>query len=63
MKTFDTIILGAGASGVMCALNSYNKNIAIIDKNNKLGKKLAVTGNGRCNLTNLNTSSIYYNAN
>lgn len=61
MLEFDTIILGGGASGCMCALISKNKNIAIIDKESKIAKKLLVTGNGRCNITNLNMDSKFYN--
>lgn len=63
MKHYKVIIIGAGASGVMCALATSQKNIAIIDKNTKPLKKVLVTGNGRCNLTNLNLSSKNYNQN
>lgn len=65
MKIYDVIIIGGGASGCITALQAAkkNKNILIIDKNASLGKKLMVTGNGRCNLTNLNIlpSLLYYN--
>jgi predicted flavoprotein YhiN len=58
MKHFDIIILGAGAAGCMCALTSAknDKNILLIDKLSRAGKKLLATGNGRCNLTNTNMS-------
>ena len=53
---FDVIIIGAGASGLMTAvgINENNSlvNIAVIDKNEKIGKKLYITGKGRCNVTN-----------
>lgn len=54
MKIFETIILGAGASGSICAIQAKRRNIdiAVIDKNSKIAKKILVTGNGRCNLTN-----------
>ena len=56
------IVVGAGASGLMCALKAKEKNIAIIDANSKPGKKILVTGNGRCNLTNKNiTKATKYN--
>ena len=58
---YDTIIIGAGASGCMCALMTKNKNFAVIDKANKVAKKLLVTGNGRCNLTNLDIEDKFYN--
>lgn len=60
MRDFETIVVGGGASGCLCALAS-DKKVAIIDKDNKLAKKLLVTGNGRCNLTNLKVDDKYYN--
>ena len=64
MKYFDIIILGSGASGCMACMNcDKTKNVAIIDKSNKLAKKLLSTGNGRCNLTNKNMSSQFFNQN
>lgn len=60
---YDVIVLGSGASGVMTTLTCKNKKIALIDRSNKVAKKLLVTGNGRCNLTNINMSSEYYNQN
>lgn len=63
MQQFDVIILGAGASGTMCALATKNKSVAIIDSATKLAKKVLVTGNGRCNLTNtdIDGSTKHYN--
>lgn len=55
MKTnYDTIIIGGGPSGMMAAVASsfYGRKTLILDKNKKLGKKLAMTGGGRCNVTN-----------
>lgn len=54
MNTFDTIIIGAGPAGMMAAVSSrfYGKNTLLIEKNKRLGKKLAGTGGGRCNVTN-----------
>ena len=64
MKFFDVIILGSGASGCMACMNANKSiSIAIIDKSNKLAKKLLSTGNGRCNLTNKNMSSEFFNQN
>ncbi len=49
-----TIIVGGGASGMLCAYfrSLNNENVILIEKNEKLGKKLYITGKGRCNLTN-----------
>lgn len=62
-KKFDVIIIGAGASGAMCACTIKNKRVAIIDSTSKVAKKIMVTGNGKCNLTNTNVTSEFYNTN
>ena len=53
---FDVIIIGGGASGMTTAISILKKNsnlsVAIVEKNDSLGKKLRATGNGRCNLSN-----------
>lgn len=64
MKYSDVIIIGGGASGSFCTLfASKNQKITIIDNQNKIAKKILVTGNGRCNLTNKNISYENYNQN
>ncbi len=52
---YDTIVIGSGPSGMMASIkSSENGNkVLLIEKNDKLGKKLALTGGTRCNLTNL----------
>ncbi len=63
---YDVAIIGAGASGMMCASILKIKNpklkILLLEKNDKMGKKLLITGNGRCNLGNLNTNISNYNS-
>jgi predicted Rossmann fold flavoprotein len=54
--TFDTIILGAGASGLLCAFTAAQRGqrVLVLEKANKVGKKILMSGGGRCNFTNLN---------
>lgn len=63
---YDVIIIGAGASGCFLALTLKYKNpnlkVALIEKDDKLGKKLLITGNGRCNLGNTNINIDNYNS-
>ena len=50
---YDLIVIGAGASGLLVAsMVSENQKVLIIEKNEKPGKKLKITGKGRCNITN-----------
>ena len=55
MNHFDTIIIGGGPAGMMAAISSsfYGQKILLLEKNKRLGKKLAGTGGGRCNVTTL----------
>lgn len=54
MKKYDVIVAGAGPSGMMAAIaaSENGAHTALIDKNPKVGKKLLMTGGGRCNVTN-----------
>ena len=49
MKHFDTIVIGGGPAGMMATISSsfYGQKTLLIEKNRKLGKKLAGTGGGR----------------
>lgn len=57
MTNYDTIIIGGGPAGMMATISSsyYGFNTILIEKNKRLGKKLAGTGGGRCNVTNNGT--------
>ncbi len=60
------IIVGGGASGVIAAITAKNLglDVAILESNNRIGKKLLTTGNGRCNISNSNiTMDRYHSAN
>jgi predicted Rossmann fold flavoprotein len=53
------IIIGAGASGLMAAITAQDLGIdtAILERNDRIGKKIAMTGDGRCNITNESTAT------
>jgi len=53
-KKYDVIVIGGGASGMMAAgtAAANGKQVLLIEKNKELGKKLKITGGGRCNITN-----------
>ncbi len=53
-QPFSVIIIGAGAAGLMCAITAAKrgKKVLIIDHANKIGKKILMSGGGRCNFTN-----------
>lgn len=62
MKTFDTIIIGAGAAGLKAAAALYarKKSVLIIDMGNAPARKVAISGGGNCNFTNLNANYTRY---
>ena len=53
-QQYDVVVIGAGAAGMMAACTAAEKGAktAVIEKNDKVGRKLAITGKGRCNVTN-----------
>lgn len=53
-------IIGGGAAGIMAALQIKGHEVHIFERNDRIGKKLLATGNGRCNYTNLNMGPEYY---
>lgn len=53
MKIYDVLILGGGASSLMCAAHLSKKlSVAIVDVNERVAKKLKISGGGKCNITN-----------
>ena len=58
--TYDLIILGAGAAGLMAAAHLKRHNVLLIDHNARPGEKIRISGGGRCNLTNENLSVEHY---
>ncbi|MGL3819745.1 NAD(P)/FAD-dependent oxidoreductase [Sphingopyxis sp. R3-92] len=54
---FDAIVLGAGAAGLMCAATAgqRGRRVLLLDHADQVGKKILISGGGRCNFTNVNT--------
>jgi predicted flavoprotein YhiN len=55
MRTPDLIVIGAGAAGLMCAITAAKRGrrVLVLERSNKPGKKILMSGGGRCNFTNL----------
>jgi predicted Rossmann fold flavoprotein len=58
VQDFDALILGAGAAGLMCAIEAgkRGRRVAILERSERPGKKILISGGGRCNFTNIHTS-------
>ena len=56
-NSYDCIIIGAGAAGLMCAFTAgrRGRRVLVLERSNKVGKKILMSGGGRCNFTNLHT--------
>ncbi|NBD95948.1 MAG: aminoacetone oxidase family FAD-binding enzyme [Gammaproteobacteria bacterium] len=54
-ESFDVVIIGAGAAGLMCAIAAgrRGRSVLVVDHANKVGKKILMSGGGRCNFTNM----------
>lgn len=62
VNKYDVIIIGAGAAGLMCAIEAgkRGRNTLVLDHANKVGKKILMSGGGRCNFTNYNVAPDRY---
>lgn len=62
MKIYDVVIIGAGAAGLMCAARASKrgKSVLILEANKTPGRKIIISGGGRCNFTNLEVDSSFY---
>jgi predicted Rossmann fold flavoprotein len=62
LQSYDAIILGAGAAGLMCAAvaGQRGKRVLLLDHADEPGKKILISGGGRCNFTNLHTAPDRY---
>ena len=58
-RKYDVIILGAGAAGLMCATEAgkRGRRVLVLERGDRLGRKILISGGGRCNFTNLHTNS------
>ena len=61
-QTTDVLVLGAGAAGLMCALTAgqRGKRVTVLERAERIGKKILVSGGGRCNFTNLHATADNY---
>jgi predicted Rossmann fold flavoprotein len=55
VNAFDVLVLGGGAAGLMCAIEAgkRGRRVAVIERADRVGKKILISGGGRCNFTNL----------
>jgi len=59
------VVIGGGASGLLASILISRKNIKVtlLEKSNKIGKKILASGNGKCNIGNINPASSFYHSN
>ncbi|GAA0225768.1 NAD(P)/FAD-dependent oxidoreductase [Marinomonas primoryensis] len=62
MDKVDVVVIGAGASGLMCAATAgyRGKSVVVLDHANKAGKKILMSGGGRCNFTNMDAAPKHF---
>jgi predicted Rossmann fold flavoprotein len=62
MQQFDVIIIGAGAAGLMCAIEAgkRTRRVLVLDHAERIGKKILLSGGGRCNFTNVDAGPANY---
>jgi predicted Rossmann fold flavoprotein len=62
MHSFDVLILGGGAAGLMCAIEAgkRGRRVAVIEHATRLGKKILISGGGRCNFTNIHCQPEHF---
>jgi predicted Rossmann fold flavoprotein len=59
---FDIIVIGAGGAGMMCAIRAAQRGrtVCLLDHSSKIGRKILISGGGRCNFTNIHATSANY---
>jgi predicted Rossmann fold flavoprotein len=60
--TYDVVIIGGGAAGLMCAIEAgkRGRSVAVLERNEGVGKKIRISGGGRCNFTNIYTTPEHF---
>jgi predicted Rossmann fold flavoprotein len=55
MRNFDALVLGGGAAGLLCAIEAgkHGRRVAVLEQADRIGKKILISGGGRCNFTNI----------
>jgi predicted Rossmann fold flavoprotein len=59
MRSYDAIVVGGGAAGLMCAIEAgkRGRRVAVLEHADRLGKKILISGGGRCNFTNIHCTA------
>lgn len=62
MNHTDVVVVGGGAAGLMCAIaaGQRGRQVVVLEGSNKIGKKILMSGGGRCNFTNLHTEPLRF---
>jgi predicted Rossmann fold flavoprotein len=61
-QTIDVIVIGGGAAGLMCAIEAARRgrSVTVLERSNVIGRKIRISGGGRCNFTNLYTTPEHF---
>src|SRR3546814_2736518 len=62
MEHYDVLVIGGGAAGLMCAITAGRRGlrVAVVEHANRVGKKILMSGGGRCNFTNTGAGPANY---